>query len=80
MIVEGKVVSLADKKAKSRCSCDCHADKHEGCHDCEENHQPSPATVDLEAIAKKNRANDERVRKERANANKGVLRSYRLKQ
>ena len=32
----------------------------------------------LEALAAKNKANDERVRKERLNANKGVLRSNRI--
>ena len=33
----------------------------------------------LEAIAKKNKENTERVAKERAAKNKGVLRSYRIK-
>lgn len=35
--------------------------------------------VDLLAIAERNRKNDERVAKERASANKSVLRSYRIK-
>ena len=33
----------------------------------------------FEEIARKNRANEERLKKERAKANKAVLRSYRIK-
>jgi hypothetical protein len=33
----------------------------------------------MEEIAKKNQANEERLRKERLQANKSVLRSYRIK-
>ncbi len=35
--------------------------------------------TDLELIQKKNAANAERLKKERAKSNKGVIRSYRLK-
>lgn len=33
----------------------------------------------VEEVAAKNKANNERLKKERANANKSVLRSYRIK-
>lgn len=41
--------------------------------------EETPITTDWEEIMKKNKENAERVKKERAKQNKGVLYSYRIK-
>lgn len=41
--------------------------------------EPEVESTDLDTIAEKNRKNAERLRKEREQANKSVLRSYHIK-
>ena len=61
----GDVVSIFEKK-KEKESAQADSDKKE-------------APLDLEAVAKRNEENRKRIEKERAEANKSVLRSHRLK-
>jgi hypothetical protein len=44
-----------------------------------EEKEATQETLDLEAVAKKNEENRRRIEKERLDANKGVLRTYRIK-
>lgn len=63
-----KVISLADRKNKAKEKTE-NADKPDN----------EMTEEDFKAIQEKNKRNAERVAKERANANKGVKRSYNLK-
>lgn len=64
------VISLADRKNKAKENSE-NADKDKPANEMTEE--------DFKAIEAKNKKNAERVAKERANANKGVTRSYNLK-
>lgn len=64
-----KVISLAERKNKAKENTET-ADKDKAVEMTDE---------DFKAIEAKNKKNAERVAKERANANKGVTRSYNLK-
>lgn len=63
---ESKVVSLFDKARESSASKEIEAKKAE-------------EDFDFETIVRRNMENKARMNKERSKANRGVIRSYRLK-
>ena len=45
----------------------------------EKKDEPTETNVEFDLIVEKNKQNEERLKRERAQANKSVLRSYRIK-